>query len=237
MIRQFVTAWLQEYRLISSIWNGTYPEPGAGPSISLSILEKAWMSIIVFLRSFSLVQIQYLFRSYKIQSEISEFYVLTWFIGVMWLLWHPLAPSWLLFLIVIYRLVDAFNYRLSILFVDRYKANWGLRSLARSLILILINYLEIIVCFAVLYLNTNSVESTTKPGLLISNPLDALYFSTVTITTLGYGDFVPGNDTARILVTLELIFGFIFVALVLGLLLTGAKFVTELSSHHTQTHK
>ena len=37
----------------------------------------------------------------------------------------------------------------------------------------------------------------------------ALYFSIVTFTTLGFGDIVAANTTARILVTLEVIVGYI----------------------------
>jgi hypothetical protein len=227
-LTHFKSAWLDEYRLIRNIWNGSFPEQGAGPPISLSILEKSWMTTIVFIRSLSFVQIQNFFQSYKIQSEISEFYVLAWLFLLLWLLWNPLTPLASVFAIVIYRMVDAFNYRLCILFVDRYKRNWGLRSLGRSLILILINYLEIIVGFGILYLNTGSIEISTRPGKLLGSPIEALYYSTVTITTLGYGDFTPSNDTGRILVMLELLLGFIFVALVIGLLLTGARFVREL---------
>jgi voltage-gated potassium channel Kch len=235
MSSQFVASWLGEYRLIREIWNGEFPDAGAGPSVALSILEKSWMSAIIFLRSLSLVQVQYFFRSYNTQSEISEFYVLGWLLLLGWLLWTPLIPGCAVVVLVIYRLVDAFNYRLSILFVDRYKKDWGLRSLGRSLILVLFNYLEMIVGFGILYLQTGSIKHSAGPCLPISSPIEGLYFSTVTITTLGYGDLIPCNDVGRILVTLELVSGFIFVALVVGLLLTGARFVRELDAKPTAT--
>jgi len=41
--------------------------------------------------------------------------------------------------------------------------------------------------------------------------LDFLYFSTVTITTLGYGDILPGNTTVRVLVMFEAILGVLLI--------------------------
>jgi len=42
--------------------------------------------------------------------------------------------------------------------------------------------------------------------------LDAVYFSAVTITTVGYGDFVPGRPAARLLVLWEIATGVFLIA-------------------------
>ena len=42
--------------------------------------------------------------------------------------------------------------------------------------------------------------------------MDAVYFSAVTITTVGYGDFVPGRPEARALVLWELATGTLLLA-------------------------
>lgn len=47
---------------------------------------------------------------------------------------------------------------------------------------------------------------------------DALYFSTITITTLGYGDFAPITDLGKILTASESIFGIIIIGLFLNAL-------------------
>jgi hypothetical protein len=60
-----------------------------------------------------------------------------------------------------------------------------------------------------------SLSEETKPHKLVSklaphpltDPLEALYFSTVTILTLGYGDFVPTDDWSRALVLWQLMSG------------------------------
>ena len=42
------------------------------------------------------------------------------------------------------------------------------------------------------------------------NNVDFLYFSFVTITTVGYGDLTAGTSTGRVLVTFEAMIGQIF---------------------------
>lgn len=47
--------------------------------------------------------------------------------------------------------------------------------------------------------------------------IDALYVTTVTMTTVGFGDIVPVSQAAQALETLQLEFNVAFIALVAGL--------------------
>lgn len=223
-LRRGVLDWLKEYQLIVNIWSGEFPK--SHNKISLSILERIFMTVLIFTRSLSLVNIKGFFSEYKVRSEISEFYVLAWFIALLWLLWHPLKSTTFLLVIVTYRIVDGLNYRLSIVFVDRYKREWGLRSLNRSLILLLFNFFEIIIEFAILYLATNSIAYSSSKKI-ITTPLEALYFSTITITTLGYGDMTPISSLGQKLALLEPLLGLILIILVIGVFLTGVRDIQE----------
>jgi voltage-gated potassium channel Kch len=40
--------------------------------------------------------------------------------------------------------------------------------------------------------------------------VDFLYFSFVTLTTLGYGDFTPATDIGKVMVTFEALIGQVF---------------------------
>lgn len=51
--------------------------------------------------------------------------------------------------------------------------------------------------------------------------LDFVYYSTVTLTTLGYGDIVPNSSLARFIVLLNSIAGVFFVAYALVALWSG----------------
>ena len=68
------------------------------------------------------------------------------------------------------------------------------------------NVPQIIVSFAVFYIYTNTV-ACSNCGNLISSPLEALYFSVVTITSLGYGDMQPYGGMGRLLASLEVLTG------------------------------
>ena len=73
------------------------------------------------------------------------------------------------------------------------------------LVLALKSYLELVINFAILYF---LMPSCFWKGEFCSI-LDALYFSGVTITTLGYGDIAPENLLPKLLTVYEVLCGFI----------------------------
>ena len=73
-----------------------------------------------------------------------------------------------------------------------------------------------VVCsFANLYVQTESVKNN---GSVLTDRGDAVYFSVVTITTLGYGDFVPTEPKGRRLVIYELGTGFLLLLFIFPVL-------------------
>jgi len=77
--------------------------------------------------------------------------------------------------------------------------------------------------FAVVYKSFGIVDSSTGDTIK-PNWLNSLYFSVVTWTTLGYGDFRPTEDM-KIWVMVEAIMGYIFMGLLIGkvLFVSNAK--------------
>jgi hypothetical protein len=61
--------------------------------------------------------------------------------------------------------------------------------------------------------------ATRHPGEFagLNTRLDALYFSTATAATVGYGDVHPVGQEARALVTLHMVFNIVFIATVVTL--------------------
>ena len=212
--------WCREYQLIGEIFRGEYPSPSL--HIELSWVEKAFMILLVFVRSLSLVHIRGVLLSDKWRSEFTELYVVFWLVVVLplLLLFYPAFGVVSLIVVVGYRLVGAVNYPLCIIFVDTYSPKWRLRSLNRTLVLLILNYFEIIIGFASVYLRTQSIgyAGSLKP---IVSRIEALYFSTVTITTLGYGDLQPISSLGRILAMVETIMGILLLVLVVSTFLRG----------------
>jgi len=214
-----LNSWSDEYRLIKDIWGDEFPKTDM---YKLSLLEKLIMSLLVFVRSLSAVHLIKFASSKTLRSQLSENYVLLWFVALILFLFFP-SSGICTSILIAYRLIDGFNYRLCIVFVDRYKKGWGLRSINRSFMLLLINYLEMIIGFAALYVYT---ESIGKPA--ITSPWESLYFSVVTITTLGYGDFSPVNEWGQFLVATQTLMGVVFVMLVVSTFLTGVSGISNL---------
>jgi len=223
-VRMFGKSWLAEYRLIGQIWKGTFP--ARSQKFPLSPLERLFMMALVLTRSFSLGRLAEISSCYMVRSALSEAYVVLWLLILTALLWHAVSPLWLLICIVVYRTVDGMNHILCILFVNRYKEGGELHSVGRSLLLLGLNFAGVVIAFAILFLNTASAGPRT--GEAIAKPVTALYFSLVTITTLGFGDLKPLTDLGLWLVISETFLGFVFVVLVLAAFLTGLASMKEM---------
>ena len=75
----------------------------------------------------------------------------------------------------------------------------------------------LILGFASLYIALNSSEPLLNP---FNSSIDAIYFSYVTITTLGYGDFSPVSDCAKYVVLFQLSSGILLLFGVFPLLIS-----------------
>ena len=81
-------------------------------------------------------------------------------------------------------------------------------------------YLLIGLNWAVVYSAVNEVDpmafNGTEPGEWLHNFAELVYFSFVSLTTLGYGDISPDTALTRFLVYLEAIFGQLYLAIMIA---------------------
>ena len=80
-------------------------------------------------------------------------------------------------------------------------------------------YMLLGILFAELYLMLNDLETFFAQGP--KPPGDFLYFSFVTMTTLGYGDLSPGSRAAKMVVGVEAVVGQLFIAILIARLVTS----------------
>lgn len=92
---------------------------------------------------------------------------------------------------------------------DSYGSYVGVRDPRRFVIMAPIGLIPVIFAFAILYLFYGCCFGPSP----ILEPLQAVYFSIVTFTTLGFGDYHPINDVGRLLVVAELGFFILFLAI------------------------
>ncbi|MBK8485010.1 MAG: two pore domain potassium channel family protein [Saprospiraceae bacterium] len=84
------------------------------------------------------------------------------------------------------------------------------RSYRRSMLLVFLNYIEIILAFAVFYA---SGDHLNKP---LDNWYDSVYFSFTTAYSMGLGDFHPVTPFGKLLVCIQAILFLLFVVIFLN---------------------
>ena len=94
-----------------------------------------------------------------------------------------------------------------------------------------IGYIIAILIFAILYWVSGLTVGSDNSELRAANILDCIYFSVVTITTLGYGDISPVGFFQKFFVVLETLIG----VFAFGLFLTAIGY--ELSNRQSQIER
>ncbi len=107
-----------------------------------------------------------------------------------------------------YLLIETICYVASLIFVSDMFVKP--RSYRRNILMLFFNYLEISLCFAVIYASLHLLGD--KPYSI----MDYIYFSIVTSTTIGYGDMHPASHLGQITVCVQAIMVVAFIVLFLN---------------------
>jgi len=111
-------------------------------------------------------------------------------------------------IISIYLLMETICYVASLIFVaDMFVKP---RSYRRNILMLFLNYMEISLCFAVVYGGFHLLGDQAKTFF------DYIYFSVVTSTTIGYGDMHPVGTLGKMTVCVQAIMVVAFIVLFLN---------------------
>lgn len=94
-------------------------------------------------------------------------------------------------------------------------------------------FINLVITFAVVNLSVNTIHSNFKFdqafnfGDGLSGIIDALYFSVITMTTLGYGDIFPHTVVARVIVAFECLTGYLMFGIMIGIITRGISFTKK----------
>jgi hypothetical protein len=106
--------------------------------------------------------------------------------------------------------------------------DYKIYSAARTLIIILLQYIQFIFIYSLFYLHVfliDGIQNTKNPARA------ALEFSIVTITTVGYGDIAPTKGSnAALMASSEAVIGVFFLGIMISSVISRARGVDEVSS-------
>ena len=146
----------------------------------------------------------------KSQKMAIDIYAVSKIAILIILLFYFNTHSLFVKLLALYFLIDVMTYHLNRLFLSSlFSASL---SINRNVILLFMNILEVISCYAVLFLGTKSAGFAGKP---IDDGMTALYFSFITFTTVGYGDYFPMGTTGEILAISEAMTAYMFISMII----------------------
>lgn len=144
--------------------------------------------------------------------------------------WQGLG-AWIFVILILFRLTDLMFVLSSILVKGFYRKQGDWPSVNRITLLVILNALEIMLMFAIIYRALGSLMpeiAATEPPL--TNFFNALYFSFVTGTSLGYGTPHPVGWLSRLLAILESSSIILVVIAVIGYI-TGEKRKSQNTNH------
>lgn len=206
---------------IKKIWRDTYPTDNASDN-KRTCFEKLFLILILAVRFISLSNFAIFKEETKDNSNLIDFYTI--FVATVLTLLLIFSPSYYLWKMLanvaaIYFIADIVCYLLCVILIDSLVPEHKLKSLNRSFLLSIVNFYSLNVCFAILYSSFGFVMKSGCIGQDVNGAFKLFYFSLVSFATLGYGDFIPGDDTTRFIVVTQLFVEFVFVLAVIPVLI------------------
>ncbi|MGO4903861.1 potassium channel family protein [Flavobacterium sp. W20_MBD1_R3] len=195
---------------IQSIWNNDHQEDNGIEKIVRLILASSQLL-------FPGIYIKYWAskKGVAYQDLALDFYVLLKVVfPIVILVNHWQSHQWLI-LILVYVFLETVFYIPTLIFASDLFSKP--RSYKRSMLLLFLNYLEIAFAYAVFYSVGNYLN---KPFF---HWFDSVYFSIVTSSSIGYGDYHPVTTIGKFLVTTQALLFLFFIVLFLNFFSTKVK--------------
>lgn len=195
---------------INAIWNNDHQDDNGIEKIVRLFLSSSQLL-------FPGVYIKYLasLKGYEYRDLVLDFYILLKVSFPLLILIYQWQNNPFVIWIMIYVLLETVLYIPTLIFASDLFSKP--RSYKRSMLLLFLNYLEIVFAFGVLY----SCDSyLNKP---LTNWFDAVYFSIITSSSIGYGDYYPVTPIGKMLVSIQALLFLFFVVLFLNFFSTKIK--------------
>jgi voltage-gated potassium channel Kch len=188
---------------IRAIWNNDHQEDNG-----IEKIVRLFLSISQLL--FPGVYIKYLADkiSFQYQDLAMDIYILAKVFFPLFILLYSWQDNGFLVGLMVYILFETVFYIPTLIFASDMLSRP--RSYKRSMLMLFFNYIEIVFSFGVLYACGDNLN---KP---FENWFDPIYFSMITLSSIGYGDYMPVTIYAKVLVSIQALFYLSFVVLFLN---------------------
>jgi hypothetical protein len=195
---------------IQSIWNNDHQDDNG-----IEKIVRLFLSISQLL--FPGVYIKYVLYKTKFewQDLAMDIYILVKLSLPFFILLYQWQHFSLMIALMVYFLVETILYIPTLIFASDMLSRP--RSYKRSMLLLFFNYIEIVVSFGVLYSCGNNMN------IPFTTWYDPIYFSIVTSSSIGFGDYYPVTMFAKALVSVQALFFLTFVVLFLNFFSTKLK--------------
>ena len=150
-------------------------------------------------------------RSRKVEGYVCSWLVVEGILVTTVTMWPTSVPGWLITFLAAWRIEDIFQASMNLTVFDRLRMKSGdhyVASVARIAVLSLWNYIEVILCFGIIYANHISLLKHTVTDAPPLDGFDAFYFSAITQLTIGYGDIAP-QGAMRAVAVAQALLGFV----------------------------
>ena len=190
-------------RNIRSIWHNEHQD-----DIGIEKLLRLFLAVSQFV--FPGIYIKHFFgkRGVGYQELSVDVFVLIKVILPLIILSAHLEHNSVFFFFLIWFLLETIFYLATLVFASDIFTRP--RSYRRSMLLMFLNYLQIVLSFGVIYASGNYLN---KP---FAHWFDSIYFSLITSSTVGYGDYHPVTFTGKLLVCSQVLIFFIVVVMFLN---------------------
>lgn len=188
---------------IKAIWNNDHQDDNGIEKIVRLFLSSSQLL-------FPGVYIKFLacLKGYEYRDLALDFYILLKVTFPLLILINHWQHNSFIIWVMIYMLLETVLYIPTLIFASDLFSKP--RSYKRSMLLLFLNYIEIIFAFGVLY---SCGDYLNKP---FNHWFDAIYFSTISSASTGYGDFYPVTIIGKILATAQAFLFLFFVVLFLN---------------------
>lgn len=195
---------------IKAIWNNEHQnDSGIEKIIRLFLATSQFLFPGIYIKQVSIK------KGVEFQDLMLDLYILVKVLLPLIILINSLQNQTLLLYLLLYFLLETLLYVPTLIFAsDSFSRP---RSYKRSMLLLFFNYLEIVFSYAVLYSCGNYLNAK------FNHWFDAIYFSIITSSSIGYGDFYPTTLYGKVLVSSQAFIFLIFVVLFLNFFSTKIK--------------